>query len=63
MSESLRNDGRIRVPARKRDTRSPNDIPEGRARLLPRAPGEDPYTVPMRIYPAPHYTMGALCVD
>lgn len=25
--------------------------------------GEDPYTVPMRIFPAPHYTMGGLWVD
>jgi len=25
--------------------------------------GDDPYTVPMRIYPAPHYTMGGLWVD
>src|SRR5690606_23973004 len=25
--------------------------------------GEDPYDVPMRIYPAPHYTMGGLWVD
>ncbi len=25
--------------------------------------GEDPYNVPMRIYPAPHYTMGGLWVD
>jgi succinate dehydrogenase / fumarate reductase, flavoprotein subunit len=25
--------------------------------------GEDPYAVPMRIYPAPHYTMGGLWVD
>jgi succinate dehydrogenase flavoprotein subunit len=25
--------------------------------------GEDPYQVPMRIYPAPHYTMGGLWVD
>src|SRR5205814_8165813 len=24
---------------------------------------EDPYEVPMRIYPAPHYTMGGLWVD
>ncbi|HXH37094.1 MAG TPA: FAD-binding protein, partial [Thermoanaerobaculia bacterium] len=24
---------------------------------------EDPYVVPMRIYPAPHYTMGGLWVD
>src|SRR5262249_35855072 len=25
--------------------------------------GEDPYQTPMRIYPAPHYTMGGLWVD
>lgn len=25
--------------------------------------GEDPYKVPMRMYPAPHYTMGGLWVD
>jgi succinate dehydrogenase / fumarate reductase flavoprotein subunit len=25
--------------------------------------GEDPYKVPMRIYPAPHYSMGGLWVD
>jgi len=25
--------------------------------------GEDPYNVPMRIFPAPHYTMGGLWVD
>ena len=25
--------------------------------------GEDPYTAPMRIYPASHYTMGGLWVD
>jgi succinate dehydrogenase / fumarate reductase flavoprotein subunit len=25
--------------------------------------GENPYKVPMRIYPAPHYTMGGLWVD
>jgi succinate dehydrogenase / fumarate reductase flavoprotein subunit len=25
--------------------------------------GEDPFNVPMRIYPAPHYTMGGLWVD
>ena len=25
--------------------------------------GEDPYRVPMRIFPAPHYTMGGLWVD
>ncbi len=25
--------------------------------------GDDPYTIPMMIYPAPHYTMGGLWVD
>jgi succinate dehydrogenase / fumarate reductase, flavoprotein subunit len=128
MSESLRNDGRIWVPARADDTRAANDIPEGErdyylerfypsfGNLAPRdvssrrakemvdgghgvgpekngvyldfrdsiqrvgagviaerygnlfdmyeqITGEDPYTVPMRIYPAPHYTMGGLWVD
>jgi succinate dehydrogenase / fumarate reductase, flavoprotein subunit len=128
MSESLRNDGRIWVPARAGDTRAANDIPEGErdyylerfypsyGNLAPRdvssrrakemvdgghgvgpekngvyldfrdsiqrvgagviaerygnlfdmyrqITGEDPYTVPMRIYPAPHYTMGGLWVD
>jgi succinate dehydrogenase / fumarate reductase flavoprotein subunit len=31
--------------------------------MYERITGEDPYKVPMRIYPAPHYTMGGLCVD
>ena len=128
MSESLRNDGRIWVPKKKGDTRSPVDIPEDErdyyleriypafGNLVPRdiasraaknvcdegrgvGPGglgvyldfadaitrmgrdkvsekygnlfemyeritaEDPYQVPMRIYPAIHYTMGGLWVD
>jgi succinate dehydrogenase / fumarate reductase flavoprotein subunit len=128
MSESLRNDGRIWVPARAGDSRPANDIPEAErdyylerfypsyGNLAPRdvssrrakemvdgghgvgaakngvyldfrdslqrlgkpviaerygnlfdmykqITGEDPYTVPMRIYPAPHYTMGGLWVD
>ncbi len=128
MSESLRNDGRIWVPADPDDARAPNDIPEeerdyylerqypafgnlvprdvasraamrmieqnrgigplrngvyldfassierlGRAtieerygnlfEMYERITDEDPYTVPMRIYPAPHYTMGGLWVD
>jgi succinate dehydrogenase / fumarate reductase flavoprotein subunit len=128
MSESLRNDGRIWVPARKGDRRPPDEIPdaerdyylerkypsygnlaprdissraakevcdEGRGvgqsgqgvyldfaeslqRLGSRAitekygnlfamyekiTAENPYRVPMRIYPAPHYTMGGLWVD
>ena len=128
MSESLRNDGRIWVPLKAGDDRSPDQIPEDerdyflerrypafgnlvprdvasrnaktmidedrgvgprrngvyldfadaikrlgedviRARygnlfqMYERITGEDPYRVPMRIYPAPHYTMGGLWVD
>jgi succinate dehydrogenase / fumarate reductase flavoprotein subunit len=128
MSESLRNDGRIWVPKKQGDKRSPKDIPEAErdyylerkypsfGNLAPRdiasraakevcdegrgigASGrgvyldfadalgrlgrkvieerygnlfemyhditaEDPYEVPMRIYPAPHYSMGGLWVD
>ncbi|MFL5263190.1 MAG: fumarate reductase/succinate dehydrogenase flavoprotein subunit, partial [Anaeromyxobacteraceae bacterium] len=128
MSESLRNDGRVWVPKKKGDNRSPNQIPEderdyylervypsfgnlaprdvssrqakyrcdeglgvgpgGRGvyldfadaikrlgkstiserygnlfEMYERITGEDPYQVPMRIYPAVHYTMGGLWVD
>jgi succinate dehydrogenase / fumarate reductase flavoprotein subunit len=31
--------------------------------MYERITDEDPYVVPMRIYPAPHYTMGGLWVD
>lgn len=31
--------------------------------MYERITGEDPYQLPMRIYPAPHYTMGGLWVD
>jgi len=128
MSESLRNDGRIWVPAQPGDARPPDAIPEterdyylermypsygnlaprdiasraakrvcdeGRGvgpgghgvyldfgdairrlgkgtiaekygnlfEMYERITGEDPYRVPMRIYPAIHYTMGGLWVD
>jgi succinate dehydrogenase / fumarate reductase, flavoprotein subunit len=128
MSESLRNDGRVWVPLRPGDPRSPREIPpaerdyylerlypsygnlaprdissraakrvcdegrgvgpagrgvyldfaEARERLglaklremygnlfemYERITDEDPYEVPMRIYPAMHYTMGGLWVD
>ena len=128
MSESLRNDGRIWVPKKAGDKRSPEQIPEQErnyyleekypsfGNLVPRdvasrnakivcdagygvGPGgygvyldfgdaiqrlgreaitqrygnlfdmynritdEDPYKMPMRIYPAIHYTMGGLWVD
>jgi succinate dehydrogenase / fumarate reductase flavoprotein subunit len=128
MSESLRNDGRIWVPAKAGDDRpagqipeaerdyylerfypsfgnlSPRDISSRRAKemvdsghgvgemkngvyldfkdainrlgegairerygnlfaMYEKITGEDPYKAPMRIYPAPHYTMGGLWVD
>jgi succinate dehydrogenase / fumarate reductase flavoprotein subunit len=128
MSESLRNDGRIWVPAKQGDKRAPDQIPEnerdyylerkypsygnlaprdissraakqvcddGRGvggtglgvyldfseatqrlgakkieekygnlfEMYERITGEDPYKVPMRIYPATHYTMGGIWVD
>jgi succinate dehydrogenase / fumarate reductase flavoprotein subunit len=128
MSESLRNDGRIWVPKKKGDKRSPEQIPEDErdyyleriypsyGNLAPRdvssrqakyrcdeglgvgpsglgvyldftqamqrlgqkviaerygnlfemyekITGENPYRVPMRIYPAVHYAMGGLWVD
>lgn len=31
--------------------------------MYERITGDDPYSTPMRIYPAPHYTMGGLWVD
>jgi succinate dehydrogenase / fumarate reductase, flavoprotein subunit len=128
MSESLRNDGRVWVPKKPGDKRSPKDIPENErdyflerkypsyGNLAPRdissrsakevcdagmgvgetgqavyldfsdslkrigksgidekygnlfqmyemITAENPYEVPMRIFPAPHYTMGGLWVD
>jgi succinate dehydrogenase / fumarate reductase flavoprotein subunit len=128
MSESLRNDGRVWVPAKQGDKRDPRQIPDGdrdyylerkypsygnlaprdiasraakqvcdegrgvgpgsrgvyldfadaiRANgvqvirqkygnlfdMYQRITGENGYEVPMRIYPAPHYTMGGLWVD
>ena len=128
MSESLRNDGRVWVPKKQGDKRSPDQIPEDErdyylerkypsfGNLVPRdvasrnakqacddgrgvgdsglavyldfkdaitrvgaetikekygnlfqmyekITDEDPYKVPMRIYPAIHYTMGGLWVD
>ena len=128
MSESLRNDGRIWVPKKQGDTRTPGDIPDAERdyyleRMYPsfgnlaprdissraakracdegrgvgpgrlgvyldfkdtlsrlgddtirqrygnlfdmyeRITGENAYNMPMRIYPAIHYTMGGLWVD
>ena len=128
MSESLRNDGRVWVPKKKKDKRLPQDIPEDErdyylerkypsfGNLVPRdlasrnakyvcdegrgvgstnlavyldfedsikrlgedaisarygnlfdmyqnITAENPYKVPMKIYPAVHYTMGGVWVD
>ncbi len=86
MSESLRNDGRVWVPAAQGDTRASADIPESERdyylerkyrlgrdtieerygnlfEMYNRITDENPYSVPMRIFPAPHYTMGGLWVD
>ena len=58
-----------RVPRlrRRRSTRLGEDAVRERYGNLfdmyERITGEDPYQVPMRIYPAPHYTMGGLWVD
>jgi len=70
MSESLRNDGRVWVPTNPNETRAAHEIPENERdyyleRLYPSFgnSGENPYDVPMRIYPATHYTMGGVWVD
>src|SRR6266567_1060655 len=65
MSESLRNDGRVWVPKRKEDRfKPPNEIPEAdRDYYLERKYPSYGNIVPMRIYPAVHYTMGGLWVD
>ncbi len=52
-AESIRRDGRDAVEARYSNL----------FEMYERITGEDPYTVPMRIYPAVHYTMGGLWVD
>ncbi len=74
MSESLRNDGRVWVPLNgvyldfaEAIGRLGKDVVEERYgnlfEMYQRITGEDPYTVPMRMYPASHYTMGGLWVD
>jgi len=73
MSESLRNDGRIWVSngvfldfSHSIERLGQDTISERYGNLFEmyeNITGEDPYRVPMRIYPAPHYTMGGLWVD
>ncbi len=58
-----------RVPRLRRRHRAPRPrrrVGSATANLFEmyeRITDEDPYKVPMRIYPAPHYTMGGLWVD
>ncbi|MGH1503034.1 MAG: fumarate reductase/succinate dehydrogenase flavoprotein subunit [Acidimicrobiales bacterium] len=52
-SDAINRDGRDAVEARYGNL----------FQMYERITGEDPYEVPMRIYPATHYTMGGLWVD
>jgi succinate dehydrogenase / fumarate reductase flavoprotein subunit len=53
LAEAIRRDGRSVI-----ETRYGNLL-----QMYERITGEDPRATPMRIYPAPHYTMGGLWVD
>jgi succinate dehydrogenase / fumarate reductase flavoprotein subunit len=53
LAEAIRRDGRQAIESRY------GNLLEMYARIT----GEDPLTSPLRIYPAPHYTMGGLWVD
>jgi succinate dehydrogenase / fumarate reductase flavoprotein subunit len=53
LGEAIRRDGREAIVARYGNL----------LRMYERITGEDPLAVPMRIAPAPHYTMGGLWVD
>jgi succinate dehydrogenase / fumarate reductase flavoprotein subunit len=53
LGEAIRRDGREAIVSRYGNLLS----------MYERITGEDPLTVPMRIAPAPHYTMGGLWVD
>ncbi len=48
----------------KRDSRAAIEARYGNLfHMYAKITGEDPYSTPMRIFPAPHYTMGGLWVD
>ena len=53
LADAIRRDGQPAI-----ETRYGNLL-----QMYERISGEDPRTTPMRIYPAPHYTMGGLWVD
>ncbi|MCH9650339.1 MAG: fumarate reductase/succinate dehydrogenase flavoprotein subunit [Deltaproteobacteria bacterium] len=52
-ADAIRRDGKASIEARYGNL----------FEMYERITGEDPYSVAMRIYPAPHYTMGGLWVD
>lgn len=53
LTDSIREEGRVAIAARYGNLMT----------MYERISGDDPYRKPMRIYPAPHYTMGGLWVD
>ncbi|WP_413441018.1 fumarate reductase/succinate dehydrogenase flavoprotein subunit [Synechococcus sp. MIT S1220] len=53
LTDSIREEGRGAIAARYGNLMT----------MYERISGDDPYRKPMRIYPAPHYTMGGLWVD
>jgi len=53
LAEAIRRDGREAIEARYGNL----------LQMYQRITGEDPIAAPLRIYPAPHYTMGGLWVD
>jgi succinate dehydrogenase / fumarate reductase flavoprotein subunit len=53
LGDAIRDEGRETIAARYENLFS----------MYERITGESPWSVPMRIYPAPHYTMGGLWVD
>ncbi|MFN9623985.1 MAG: fumarate reductase/succinate dehydrogenase flavoprotein subunit, partial [Cyanobacteriota bacterium] len=53
LGEAIRRDGRAAIESRYGNL----------LEMYERITGEDPRATPMRIYPAPHYTMGGLWVD
>ena len=53
LTDAIRSEGRDAIAARYGNLMT----------MYERISGDDPYRKPMRIYPAPHYTMGGLWVD
>ena len=53
LNDAIANEGRDTIAARYGNLMT----------MYERISGDDPYSKPMQIYPAPHYTMGGLWVD